>query len=220
MTTQALCGGGNCRSTTLFPLYDEPSKRHHGGVTKTALLLIDVQRGFDDERYWGTRNNPNAEANMRALLDAWQVRGLPVILVRHNSVEPESPLRAHQRGNEFKPALGDIRADLVFGKSVNSAFLGDVDLHQWLRKQRIDALVLAGIQTNFCCETTARMGGNLGYKVTFVLDATYTFDIKTPDGDTITADELSRVTAANLCSGGFATVRDTTAVLAKLEERV
>ena len=94
-------------------------------------------------------------------------------------------------------------------KDVNSAFLGNPALEPWLRERGIDAIVVAGIQTNMCCETTARMGGNLGFDVAFALDATHTFDLADPlDGGTIDADTLARVTAANL-DGEFAQVVST-----------
>jgi nicotinamidase-related amidase len=63
-----------------------------------------------------------------------------------------------------------------------------------------------------CCETTARMGGNLGYDVAFVLDATCTFDLPAPDGTVFAAEDVSRMTAANL-HGEFATVMSTDAYL-------
>jgi nicotinamidase-related amidase len=69
-------------------------------------------------------------------------------------------------------------------------------------------MTICGVTTNHCCETTARMAGNLGYRVNFVLDATYTFDRMGPDGVNVLAEELSRVTGANL-HGEFATVMTT-----------
>ncbi|MCP3424553.1 isochorismatase family protein [Rothia sp. AR01] len=72
--------------------------------------------------------------------------------------------------------------------------------------------MLAGIQTNMCVETTARVGGNLGYDVVVPLDATRTFELRS-GGRTFSADELSAVTAANLSEGGFARVTDTESVL-------
>ncbi|MFE3173384.1 cysteine hydrolase family protein [Amycolatopsis sp. NPDC059090] len=182
----------------------------------TALLLIDVQQGFDDAEFWGPRNNPDAEANIQALLQSWQARRDPVVLVHHDSVKPDSPLRPGQPGNDFKPELAGARPDLVFGKKVNSAFLGDADLDAWFKTRGITSFVLAGIQTNFCCETTARMGGNLGYDVTFALDATFTFALEGPDGTTLTADELTRTTATNLHGGGFATVKNTKEILSTI----
>jgi nicotinamidase-related amidase len=162
-----------------------------------ALLLIDVQRGFDDPA-WGTRNNPDCEANIARLLAHWQERGGPVVFVRHNSVERDSALHPSQPGNAFAPIIkGD--PDVVVTKEVNSAFLGTPRLEPWLRDRGITEIVVAGIQTNMCCETTARMGGNLGFDVAFVLDATYTFDLPDPvNGGRIDADTLARVTAANL----------------------
>lgn len=184
-------------------------------MTTTALLVIDVQKGFDDD-YWGPRDNPGAEANIKTLLDAWAAAGQPIVLVRHDSVKPGSPLRPGQSGNEFKPELDDVRPDLMFTKKVNSAFHGEVDLDGWLRARGISDVVVAGIQTNFCCETTARVGGNLGYAMTFALDATFTFDLAGPDGSVLTAAELSRATATNLHGGGFAKVTSTKEILAAL----
>ena len=180
----------------------------------TALIVIDVQNGFNDPA-WGRRNNPAAEENIAALAAAWQQAHDPIVLVRHDSVQPASPLRPGRPGNDLQPALDGIRPALLFGKSVNSAFHGEVDLHAWLRRRGIGEIVLCGIQTNMCVETTARVGGNLGYDVTFVLDATYTFDAKGPDGAVLTADQLAAATAANLHDGEFATVSSTALVLAR-----
>jgi nicotinamidase-related amidase len=185
-------------------------------MTTTALLMIDVQNGFDDLVFWGPRDNPGAEANIKALLDAWQAADQPIVLVRHDSVTPGSPLLPGRPGNEFKRELDGVRPELMFTKKVNSAFHGEVDLDGWLRARGITDVVIAGVQTNMCCETTARVGGNLGYAVTFALDATFTFDLAGPDGTVLTAAELSRATATTLHGGGFAKVRSTKEILASL----
>ena len=101
-------------------------------------------------------------------------------------------------------------------KSVNSSFHGEPDLDAWLRGQRIGSIVLAGITTNHCVETTARVGGNLGYDVWFALDATHTFDRTGPDGTTMTADELARATATSI-HDEFATVVRTDQVIAAIK---
>ncbi len=173
-------------------------------LTRTALVVIDVQRAFEDAAYWGKRNNPDCEANVGRLIDGFRARSLPIVLVRHDSVEPKSPLRPGQRGNDFKDVVRGP-ADLVISKTVNSAFLGTPDLAAWLKSRSLTGLALCGITTNHCCETTARMGGNLGFRVLFVLDATHTFDRAALDGTMITADELARTTAANL-NGEFAQI--------------
>lgn len=169
-----------------------------------ALIVIDVQQGFDAPM-WGRRDNPACEANITSLVDAWRQAGRPVVVVRHDSTSPGSPLRPGQPGNDLRPG---ISGDVLITKSVNSAFYGDPDLHAWLTERGITRLTICGVTTNHCCETTARMAGNLGYDVTFVIDATHTFDRVAPDGAVIPAEEISRVTAANL-HGEFATVVST-----------
>jgi nicotinamidase-related amidase len=161
-----------------------------------ALLLVDVQNGFDDPHF-GKRNNPDAEANIGLLRDAWTATGRPVVRVRHVSVRPGSPLG---QGDTFKPVAADVTPALEITKSVHSSFLGTPDLRAWLDAAGIRQVVITGIQTNRCCETTARMAGDLGYDVLFVLDATYTFD----EGD-ITADQFASVTARNI-DGNFGRV--------------
>ena len=170
----------------------------------TALVVVDLQQAFDDDEYWGRRNNPGCEANVAALVAEWRARDRPVVFVRHDSDEDVSPLRPGEPGNAFKPELTG-EPDLLVTKQVNSAFYGEPDLDGWLRGRGISAFALCGIATNHCVETTARMGGNLGYDVLFVLDACATFDRTGPDGKLVTAEDLTRATAASL-HGEFATV--------------
>lgn len=172
-------------------------------LSRHALVVVDVQAGFD-EPGWGRRNNPACDDNIAALVDRWHAAGRPVVHVRHDSTEAGSPLHPTAPGNRLKSYLR-AAPDLLVTKSVNSSFHGSPDLHAWLVDQGLSGIVVCGITTNHCCETTARVGGNLGHDVLFVLDATHTFDRTGPDGTTMTADELARATATNL-HGEFATV--------------
>ena len=173
-------------------------------LTQTALVVVDVQGGFDDAEFWGERDNPACEANVGRLIEAWRAARRPLVFVRHDSIEPGSPLQSGGPGNAFKDVLTG-EPDLLVSKTVSSAFYGSPDLHAWLQERGIPAIAVCGITTDHCVETTARMGGNLGYDVLFVLDATHTFDRVGPDGGTVTAPELARATAASL-HGEFATV--------------
>lgn len=175
-----------------------------------ALLVVDLQVGFDDP-IWGHRNNPACEENIAALITKWRDEEAPIVFVRHDSVLPDSPLRPGGPGNALRSEITG-EPDLLVTKSVNSAFLGTPDLDAWLRDRGITGVAVVGVQTNFCCETTARMAGNLGYDTLFVLDATHTFDLPAYGGGTITADELARVTASNL-DGEFAEVLNTADLL-------
>ncbi|MFE7807384.1 cysteine hydrolase family protein [Streptomyces sp. NPDC057430] len=183
-----------------------------------ALVVVDVQKGFE-EQYWGQRNNPAAEGNIAALIDLWQRTGRPVVFVRHDSpAESRSPLRVGHGGNDFKDFVEERRGkgngpELLVTKSVNSAFYGEPSLDVWLKGEGVAQIVIVGIQTNMCNETTARMGGNLGYDVVFPLDAMHTFDLEGPFGWAATAEELTRATAVSLQGGRFARVVSTGDVL-------
>jgi nicotinamidase-related amidase len=168
-----------------------------------ALIVVDVQTGFADPS-WGPRDNPACEENVAALIAAYRRRGEPVVFVRHDSEEPDSTLRPDRPGNAFQEVVHG-EPDLLVAKQVNSAFLGDPPLEPWLRERGVEGIAVCGITTNHCCETTARMGANLGFAVRFVLDATHTFDRVGPDGAVFPAELLARVTAANL-HGEFAAV--------------
>ena len=181
-----------------------------------ALIVIDMQRGFDDLDFWGPTANPECEANVVRLIEGWDAAGEPIVVVRHDSVSPASPLHPSDDGNALVDVVAAAPAAVLVSKSVNSAFYGDPDLGEWLQDRGIRELVICGIQTNMCVETTARMAGNLGYDVTVPIDATHTFDLKGSDGAVLTADELSRATAVNLSGGGFATVVSTEQLLATL----
>ncbi|WP_327257743.1 cysteine hydrolase family protein [Streptomyces sp. NBC_01244] len=187
-------------------------------AANSALLVIDVQQGFDDPEFWGPRNNPAAEENIAALMDAWQETGRPVVLVQHASRTAGSVLSPDRPGYAFKDFVAERAggAALHVTKSVNSSFYGTPDLADWLTAQGVGQLVVAGIQTNMCVETTARMAGNLGYEVLVPLDATHTFDLAAepgPDAPRLTADQLATATAVNLQGGGFARIVTTAQLL-------
>lgn len=142
-------------------------------TSNTALLIVDVQDGFDDAGHWGERNNPDAEERIAALLHAWRSAGRPVIHVQHLSTSPGSPLRPGQPGVEIKAAVRPVAGEKLVRKSVNSAFIG-TDLEAHLRERGIGSLVVVGLTTDHCVSTTTRMAGNLGFATTVVADATAT----------------------------------------------
>ncbi|AUG80053.1 isochorismatase [Kitasatospora sp. MMS16-BH015] len=177
-----------------------------------VLIVIDVQQGFEDRAYFGPRDNPSADERMASVIAAWQRTGRPIVTVQHRSAS--GPLAPGTPGYELKPYVAAVAADLHVTKTVNSSFYGTPDLHEWLQRRGATQLVTIGILTNVCNETTARMGGNLGYDVVFPIDAMHTVDMATPDGTVVPAAELARATAAALHSMRFAKVVTTEALLA------
>lgn len=182
-----------------------------------ALVVIDVQQGFRDPVF-GRRDNPDSESNIEQLVRAWVATGRPTVRVRQASVHDlgrgsHGPLHPDAPGYAFEPFVDELVPDVDVVKNVHSSFHGDVDLDAWLRGRGIDQIVVCGIQTNLCCETTARVGGNLGYRVLFAHDATHTFDHRDPvTGRTVTAEEASAATRSSLAQG-FAQVVSTAELL-------
>lgn len=179
-------------------------------VSGFALVVVDAQKAFD-EPHWGPRNNQACDQNIEALVTSWAEHQRPLVYVRHTSRFPSSRFHPDAPGHAFKDYLRPTPS-LVVTKSVNSAFHGTPDLDKWLRRSEAAGIVVCGITTNHCCETTARVGDNLGHRVLFALDATHTFDRLGPDGRHFRADELAQVSAANL-HGEFAQVVETRALL-------
>jgi nicotinamidase-related amidase len=184
---------------------------------RPALLLIDIQKGFDDIAYWGgERNNPDGESNAAKLLAYWRANGLPIFHVQHCSTNPVSPLRPGQVGNEFKEAFQPLPGETVIQKNVNSAFIG-TDLKQQLDAQHLTTLVVAGLTTDHCVSTTTRMAGNFGFDTFLVADASATFNKKGVGAQAFDAELIHQTALASL-NGEFATVLDTATVIQQLTE--
>jgi nicotinamidase-related amidase len=180
---------------------------------RAALLVVDVQRGFDDPA-WGPRNNPGAEANVAKLIAAWRTAGAPIFHTIHDSPSPAGRLRRGTPGNEIKPEVTPLASERIYRKSVNSAFIG-TNLEADLRALGIKTVVIVGLTTNHCISTTARMAGNLGF-TTFVLsDATATFQRASLGGRVRSADDVHHAALCDL-QDEFAEIVDTDAVLAAL----
>jgi nicotinamidase-related amidase len=177
----------------------------------TALIPIDVQRGFDYPP-WGRRDNPGMDDNGRRLLAAWRAIGWPLIHVRHDSVTPGSSLAPAHPGNAFRDGFEPLPSEPLVSKSVNAAFIGtDLDLR--LRRLGVSSLVLFGISTDMCVSTTARVAANLGYRTIVVGDACQCFDLADGAGGTIRAEDIARAHLATL-RAEFAEVVETAQVLA------
>jgi nicotinamidase-related amidase len=182
-------------------------------VSTPTLLVIDVQRAFDDPS-WAPRNNPGAEQRIAEALAGWRERGAPVIHVRHASADPGGLFVPGTPAFEFKPEAQPRDGEPVITKDVNSAFIG-TDLELRLREQGVEAVALVGLTTDHCCSTTARMAGNLGFETWVLGDAMATHDRRAPDGELVPAELMHRAALASL-DGEFAEVLPTADALARL----
>jgi len=185
---------------------------------KTALLVIDVQESFRSRPYWQADELPAFLANTQALIDACRARGIPVLQVLHR--EPGEDL-----SNPFHPASGLVRsmqeltlnADEVFYKEVHSALYGrtsgGVTLEKWLRDHGVEEILVTGIRTEQCCETTTRHASDVGFKVRFATDATLTFPMRSRAGRIFSTAEIRERTELVL-DGRFAQIVSTAEALA------
>ncbi len=179
----------------------------------TALIVIDVQVGFDSP-IWGTRNNPNAEQNVARLIAAWRESDRPVFHIQHLSVNESSPLQPGLPGVEIKEIAAPLWHEPVITKRLNSAFIG-TELEARLRQRGLLTVVVCGLTTNHCVETTTRMAGNLGFDTYLASDACAAFDRMGPDGVNYPAEQIHSVSLASM-HGEFATVMTTEAIIADL----
>lgn len=182
-------------------------------MKKACLLIIDVQKGFDEAEFWGERNNPNAEVNMLILLDAFRKAKLPVFHVQHQSENEMAPLHPTKLGYQLKTGFEPKENEPLFIKSVNSAFIG-TDLKEELEKKEIKQIIIVGLTTNHCVSTTARMAANYGFGVSFIHDATAAFATVSYDGREFSAQDVHESAISHL-HDEFAEILSTEEALAK-----
>lgn len=182
---------------------------------KSALIVIDVQQSFLHRPYWDAGELPAFLRRVQGLIDRAKAAGMPVLQVFH--VENESAANPFSFASGFVKALPELRIEPteVFHKSVHSAMFASNSEGQsvdyWLRKHGIDRLIVTGIRTEQCCETTTRHASDLGYKVTFALDATLTFPMVSESGRPFSAEDIRERTALVL-GGRFADVLEAESV--------
>lgn len=170
-----------------------------------ALILIDIQKAFLDEEYWGgNRNNKDAEEIAGKILNKWRELNLPLFHIRHSSTNPQSKMHSSHPGFEFNENVTPLEGEPVITKNVNSSFIG-TNLKQQLDAFSINTVVIMGITTNHCVSTTTRMAGNFGYETYLISDATAAFDRIGINGEKYDAEIIHLTSLANL-NEEFATI--------------
>jgi nicotinamidase-related amidase len=177
---------------------------------RTALLVIDVQESFRNRPYWRADDLPAFLANTQALIDRCRQQDIPILQIFHQEPGADS-------GNPFHPQSGlvrampelELRAAAVFYKEVHSALYGKtttgITLESWLRSHDIEEILVTGIRTEQCCETTTRHASDVGFKVQFVGDATLTFPMQSRAGRQFSAADIRERTELVL-DGRFARI--------------
>jgi nicotinamidase-related amidase len=178
---------------------------------KSALIVVDVQQSFPRRPYWSDADAPRFIERLQALIDRCTAQNVPVLQVFHVE-EDEGPENPFSRRSGYVKTLAGLRIEPaeVFSKSVHSAmFAATADgqsMDYWLRKRGIGHLIVSGIRTEQCCETTTRHASDMGYKVSYVMDATLTFQMVTESGRIYTPQDIKERTELVL-AGRFAEIK-------------
>ena len=175
-------------------------------VMKTCLIVIDAQESFRHRPYSTERDMPAYLGAQNALIAGCVADGVPVLRVLHfdGPTVPDNPFALESGHVEPLKGLTDFTAAATFHKGRHSALVG-TGLDVWLTKNGIGRLIISGIRTEQCCETTARHASDLGWTVDYVPDATLTYDMRQPDGSPLSAADIKARTATVL-KDRFATI--------------
>ncbi|MFJ3458025.1 isochorismatase family protein [Scandinavium goeteborgense] len=179
-------------------------------MSRTALINIDTQQSFEQRPFWTTHDLPAFQAALQQLIAGCEQHNIPVVDIFH--VDDQGPFSLE---SGFVKPMSFLRhqPEVVFHKHVHNAFT-DTGLDFWLRSRDINHLIICGLRTEQCCETTTRVASDLGYQVTFVTEATLTFPM-THKGVTLDVEALCHRTETVL-EGRFATVKTVTETLESL----
>ena len=185
----------------------------------TALLVIDVQHSFTQRPSFETDGLAAYLDAQNRLIAGFEAAGLPVVRVFHvqpdaSGADPFSLESGHVRPLD---GLRAFDAALTVHKTRHSALVGS-GLDVWLTQHGIRTLVISGIRTEQCCETTTRHASDLGWDVIYVPEATLTFTMQQPDGSPLTPAQL-RARTATVLDGRFARVLDAEAALQAVTDK-
>jgi nicotinamidase-related amidase len=170
-----------------------------GSLMKTALIVIDVQESFRHRSYFSQSDLPAYLQAQNLLIQEFKRRNWPIVRVFHVDGPDSASNSFSYASGHIQPlqGLADFDASHTMTKSRHSAFAG-TGLDIWLTQQGIGKLIVSGIRTEQCCETTTRHASDLGWQVDYALDATLTFDMQHLDGSPLSVTDIKARTAAVL----------------------
>lgn len=180
-----------------------------------TLLLIDMQQAMDDPIF-SSQGQPDALHQSAQLLEHWRQRGNPIVHIRHDSMDPDSPYSPEKPTNAFKDEVRPLDHETIVEKRTNNAFVG-TDLMQVLEEIGSSELVVCGVHLQDCVESTVRMAGNLGFMVYLAQDAVVSLGQTDINGKKWNADEVHALTLGIL-DGQYAKVMSSSDLMAHSDE--
>jgi nicotinamidase-related amidase len=182
----------------------------------TCLILIDAQESFRQRPYFTATDLPAFVTAQNALIDGCVAHGVPIVRIFHVD-GPKAASNPFALESGFVKPLAELRdfdAAATFFKNRHSALVG-TGLDVWLTQHGVQKLIISGIRTEQCCETTTRHASDLGWQVDYCLDATLTWDMQQADGSVLTAADIKTRTATVL-QDRFATICNVAKALARV----
>jgi nicotinamidase-related amidase len=173
-----------------------------GSMTR-ALVVIDVQESFRQDPSWPGISNPDIAADVARLVDGARADGDLVVWVLHSEPGSDTPFDPASGYVRYLAPLAPVPGEPELTKTSHNAFT-TTNLQQQLTQRGVTELVICGIRTEQCCETTARVASDLGYQVTFVTEATATSPITYRGATLATKDIIERTEYA--LAGRFAVI--------------
>jgi nicotinamidase-related amidase len=158
-------------------------------LTQSALLVIDVQNSFLVGERWARHSNLHFEERLAQIVELYRKARLPIIFILHHDQDPgfrvgdhEVALMAFLDRRSYEPLLY---------KHTRNCFTSTM-LLPLLLERGVRRLLITGIQTEQCCETTARLAADYGFAVDFVTECTRTFPIPNWDraGEELDTDAI------------------------------
>ncbi|WP_225785054.1 isochorismatase family protein [Xenophilus sp. Marseille-Q4582] len=182
---------------------------------KSCLIVIDAQESFRHRPFYSPADVPAWLAAQNALIAGCIAADVPVLRVFHVDGPADASNPFAEASGLVRPidGLAEFEACATFVKHRHSALVGS-GLDVWLTCHGIGRLIVSGIRTEQCCETTTRHASDLGWTVDFALDATLTFDMVQPDGQPLSVAQI-RARTATVLHGRFAHVCSAAEALAR-----
>jgi len=175
-----------------------------------ALIVVDAQESFRHRPYFSAEGLPRFLSNLQSLIDRCAACGIPIVQVLHREL-PDDPANPFAASSGWVRTLAELtlQPSVLCYKQVHSAMFATtadgLTLEAWLRQRGIDGLLVTGIRTEQCCETTTRHASDLGFSVRYVSDATLTFPMTSRAGRVVSAAEIRERTELVL-EGRFAQI--------------
>jgi nicotinamidase-related amidase len=167
-----------------------------------ALLLIDIQNDYFPGGAMELAGSSEAGIQAGKLLHAFRQNSLPVIHIQHISTGQNATFfLPNTKGVQIHENVAPIEGEAVFQKNYPNSFRG-TPLLEHLRRQQITQLVIAGMMTHMCIDTTTRAAWDLGFHCVLAYDACATKPLSF-GGITVSAEHVQRTFLAAL-NGLFA----------------